>query len=39
MDYFTGILTAMHVRPTLDPVGHKNTFPSQVKPAFSCRRV
>ena len=38
-DYLAGILTAMHVRPTLNLVGRKDTFPSQVKPAFSCRRV
>lgn len=27
MDYLAGILTAMLVRPTLNPVGHKDTFP------------
>lgn len=38
-DYLVGILTVMHVHPTLIPVGHKNTLPSQAKPAFSCRRM
>lgn len=38
-DYLTDILTAMLVRPTLNPVGHKDTLPSKAKPAFSCRRV
>jgi len=36
-DYLTDILTAMHVRPTLDPVGRKDTLPSKAKPAYSCR--
>lgn len=26
-DYLVGILTVMHVHPTLIPVGYKNTFP------------
>lgn len=39
MDYLAGILTAMLVHPTLNPVGRKDTFPSKAKPAFSCRRV
>ena len=38
-DYLAGILTAMHVRPTLDPVGHKDTLPSKAKSAFPCRRM
>lgn len=38
-DYLVGILTVMHVHPTLIPVGYKNTLPSQAKPASSCRRV
>jgi len=37
MDYPAGILTAMLVRPTLNPVGYKDTLPSKAKPAFSCR--
>ena len=36
-DYLAGILTAMLVRPTLNPVGRKDTLPSQAKPASSCR--
>ena len=36
-DYLAGILTAMLVRPTLNPVGHKDTLPSKAKLASSCR--
>lgn len=39
MDYLAGILTAMHVRPTLNLVGHKDTLPSKAKSAFPCRRM
>ncbi|RKW09328.1 MAG: hypothetical protein D8H94_17360 [Cardiobacterium sp.] len=37
MDYLAGILTAMLLRPTLNLVRYKDTLPSQVKLASSCR--
>ena len=37
MDCLAGILTAMHVCPTLNLVGYKDTLPSKAKPASFCR--